>query len=391
MRAVQRRPQIAAHRQPQAAAPQQAPDEAPALDMLPEIGVPASDTPTLDLATQQSANDDPVLYENEDPVMYSNEDPVMYSNEEDPVLYNNGEPAPPNIYTTEASDLSTPAAPAAPTGTAKVAMKAHHGEDQEYFAGGGVWTPQGGLTKQVGQGHVRDEQGKVMVDRRTEYLRTEEERAKYRVGANAEGLLVDHEGNTVDTTAAAAPAAKGTEAGKHIYTLGEDGHMMAMDQRGEQERINQELRGQIGGTQQQRMVHHSTMYAGESVHGAGDVRAKEGWVQEVSNASGHYQGDEASLLDSLQRMDDMGLNLDATRVTEWSQGNATDAGLAGPYVAAGGDRRILDPREEMLEKIRERGETPAAAENDVEAEEEEAPPEEHEDMLQRMREEGSLY
>jgi hypothetical protein len=84
-------------------------------------------------------------------------------------------------------------------------------------------------------------------------------------------------------------------------------------------------------------VHHSSFTGGGSLQGAGELDVKDGWLKTLSNNSGHYQPDMQSSVQSLEALDRMGVNTDATKVDHVSkdaQGRILHSEYAAPAVRA---------------------------------------------------------
>jgi hypothetical protein len=88
-----------------------------------------------------------------------------------------------------------------------------------------------------------------------------------------------------------------------------------------------------------------TFTGGQDVLAAGEIAAKEGWVQRVSNESGHYRPDATSNLQALQALDKMGVNLDAAAIEnvtfdKFNQRNA-ETFQARAVLATGNDEGLM--------------------------------------------------
>ncbi len=153
----------------------------------------------------------------------------------------------------------------------------------------------------------------------------------HKVGAKR-GLLTNADGSLMDTTGAKATNRVGSNEGKNIFALlasQEDGSrgVYAADAMGEHEdsrrRANRARIDDPAATKIVEHTHHSSFASGGAVQGAGELAVKEGWVKEVSNESGHYEPGMASTVQTLDTLENMGANLDATKVAHVSKDGAT--------------------------------------------------------------------
>jgi hypothetical protein len=90
----------------------------------------------------------------------------------------------------------------------------------------------------------------------------------------------------------------GSKSERMIYTMDEGGDLRLADPKAEQK----EHPGM--------RVHHSTLAAGEAVAGAGEMKIREGVVEQVSDASGHYRPDFAATQQVAGALKDQGVDTD---------------------------------------------------------------------------------
>src|SRR5262249_11315417 len=142
----------------------------------------------------------------------------------------------------------------------------------------------------------------------------------HEVGVDENGLLKRAGGELIDTTGARAAALKDSEAGRNIFALDRDQvngqKLYAADTKAEldaskERAIAAHVRGDGAVIDH---VHHSSFTGGQEVDGAGDMKVTQGFLQTLSNASGHYVPDATSNLQTLKALQRMGANLDTTMV-----------------------------------------------------------------------------
>jgi hypothetical protein len=174
------------------------------------------------------------------------------------------------------------------------------------------------------------------------------------------GLLQRADGTLLDTTGAAATILQGSDTGRNIFALtghavhsaDGEGHgqtMHAADVFAEHARsraaaVAANAKGEPAAVDR---VHHSSFNGGQALEGAGDIKVKQGFVQRLSNQSGHYEPDQwTSNLQSLEALEKMGANLDATTVenrAKFGDDLKTETFQARALLA-GGDRGKIDEK-----------------------------------------------
>jgi hypothetical protein len=241
------------------------------------------------------------------------------------------------------------------------------------------------------------------VHERTKYF-DDQERDAHQVGVK-DGLLTNAQGEKLDTTSASSTNLAGTDAQRNIFAIdhdakhgqrmfssdaakeGEDSKNRALAEhsaRGaaasarqdlEARRENPEVAARIEAGETSDIddllpaidaepesakstverVHHSSFTGGQALDAAGDMQVKEGYLQKISNASGHYTPDDTSNLQALQALDAMGANLDATTV-EHGERDGRDFKRtnyqARAVLATGNDRPLMDAHKQTFEGIR---------------------------------------
>ncbi len=185
------------------------------------------------------------------------------------------------------------------------------------------------------------------------------------------GLLTRASGEVMDTTEAGTTNLKDADAGRNIFALdGFDVHSAAGKGR------RQKLYASDVGAEKQASraaalenhargekavhehVHHSSFNGGGALDGAGDMAVKQGFVQNISNHSGHYEPDWKSNLNAVRALDAMGVNLDATRVEnkhrDMSNDLVTETYQARALLASQGNLPLLDRQKNLFEAVRAR-------------------------------------
>lgn len=121
---------------------------------------------------------------------------------------------------------------------------------------------------------------------------TDEERAGHLLHVR-DGLLVDVEGRPLDPDLANHPHRNGFA----MYVLAPDGRVYY---------TFDHVQGAF---------HHSSLLAGAPVAAAGDMTILDGRLLEISNSSGHYRPPPRSLDQILDRLREMGVELEGVKVT----------------------------------------------------------------------------
>lgn len=187
------------------------------------------------------------------------------------------------------------------------------------------------------------------IHERTRYY-DDAERDAHELHADEDGLLRRASGAVMDTTSAAPTSLVGSDAGRNIFALDHDDRrgqrLYAADARAETDvsaagAEAAKLRGERAVVEH---THHSSFTGGQELDAAGDMRVKEGFVQRLSNSSGHYTPDARGNLQALRALEGMGVNLDTTKVeTKVKQGqDAVRDYRALAVLATGNNHALMD-------------------------------------------------
>ena len=128
----------------------------------------------------------------------------------------------------------------------------------------------------------------------TKYLRTETERAPYRLIAR-DGKIYGADGKPFDTS--------GAELKGLSNSTGRA--MLVMDQHGSLYAMKDQVRG---------LLHHTTLLGGEPVAFAGEIIVKEGILTLIGNKAGHYHTPTSYFAQLLEQLDLMGVNVRKPRL-----------------------------------------------------------------------------
>jgi hypothetical protein len=211
------------------------------------------------------------------------------------------------------------------------------------------------------------------LDVQTKYY-NDEERAQHRVRVNADGLLAAADGSLLDTQKAAKPMAEGAQGGRHIFAMNQADEMYTADAIGEcnasVKSINDWAKnGKQGPRPVRHMTHHSSFFAGKSLDqagnydfeadeglkGAGETGVKEGWLQKISNVSGHYLPDMNNTMATVKALEKQGLNTDATKLENiWYDAQKQkhlDTYRVQGLMASGGNLDLLRDRATVMNAI----------------------------------------
>ncbi|MFE7801707.1 hypothetical protein [Nocardia sp. NPDC057440] len=111
-----------------------------------------------------------------------------------------------------------------------------------------------------------------------------EQRAAYLITVREDGKLYDAEGNLFDTRKGSKPS--GNRKRCAIFVMDENGSIYASNYH------------ELG------RFHHSSLVAGESVAGAGEIRVENGVITHLSDKSGHYKPTFDMMVKVIERLDD---------------------------------------------------------------------------------------
>jgi len=171
--------------------------------------------------------------------------------------------------------------------------------------------------KLVPEGRVRG----VDLDSTTFYA-NESQRKAYHRGFDSEGKMVNKsDGSSLGTIGAYAAATRGAKADRHIFTMDSQGEFHSTDAVKENLDRSKQIRNQrkqdlknlrhdpekqekLRNMQLPSMerMHHSSFKAGEDVAGAGELQVRDGQVELVSDASGHYQPGSKQMIQTVQHL-----------------------------------------------------------------------------------------
>ena len=137
----------------------------------------------------------------------------------------------------------------------------------------------------------------------TTHYMNEDQQRQNTVGV-ADGKLVGADGSKYDTSAASGV---GTQLragqGKHIFSMTPDKQVRAADPWAQKQ-----LTAKQDGSANLGFVNHSSLVAGGEVASAGELTVRDGQLQQISDASGHYRTDGVMLKQALQHFGDKGVD-----------------------------------------------------------------------------------
>jgi hypothetical protein len=204
----------------------------------------------------------------------------------------------------------------------------------------------------------------------TRYLRTEEERSPYRLDVGAGGKIMGSD-NAPLSTGTAKGMFKGG-AGGQIFVMSPEGQFYSASAQEENRKGGLMGRGrtvvQEGGefvpannapSASAQAFHHSSFLGGGAVASAGELKANQGVLSLISNASGHYKPGSEHVMQALQQLEGQGVATEQARVHlmgDFNNGvydNSKEVTPAvGEYKAAGGNRDTLVDRHNVLKEMR---------------------------------------
>jgi hypothetical protein len=119
----------------------------------------------------------------------------------------------------------------------------------------------------------------------------------------------------LDTIGAQAPAAIGSKSDRFIYVMDGKGDFRTADPMAENTDAYDSTRGTgVKRSGEAHRVHHSTLPAGKEVAGAGEVQARKGKPEILSDRSGHYQPDMGMTANVAKELSDRGADMEALSV-----------------------------------------------------------------------------
>jgi|GEM_PF-6987835 len=125
------------------------------------------------------------------------------------------------------------------------------------------------------------------------YFTTAEEKARYLVTVDAQGLLRNAEGTLIDSM--------GAERNMASFAMDADGNLYVWN---------------LSDLDDGRVLKHSSFSAGGPLTAAGEVRVQNGLLRTISRRSGHYFPSIASLRTAIKRLGRRGANISKMR-TKW--------------------------------------------------------------------------
>lgn len=163
--------------------------------------------------------------------------------------------------------------------------------------------------------------GGVDLDSTTFYA-NEEQRKKYGRGF-AEGKMVNKTGGgSLNTIGSNRAPALGSKENRHVFVMDDKGRFHTNDAVKENRDRSKEIRNQrkkdlLGLKDQPKKqeqlrnmnlpemerFHHSSFLAGEDVAGAGEMQVRDGQVELVSDASGHYKPGSKQMIQTVQQLE----------------------------------------------------------------------------------------
>jgi hypothetical protein len=137
------------------------------------------------------------------------------------------------------------------------------------------------------------------------------------------------------------------EGRKHIFVMDGEGQVFA---KGAQSALNE--RDDTGRSVH---THHSSFLAGEDVAGAGEMSVnRQGFVTEITDRSGHYKPGEQQTTQTLDELENKGVNLDNVKFT-MDRGEDKTKGMANEYRQGG--EQVFKARHNVADEIKERGQS----------------------------------
>lgn len=212
----------------------------------------------------------------------------------------------------------------------------------------------------------------LMYGQTTHYMGAEEREA-YQVQVNEAGQLVDAEGNPYTSSLNTHNQYPGSTGGD-IFVM-DQGGLFAADADALQTQLNS---GAPVGPGRGSVVHHSTLAAGQReeddeggvvrpemplrVAAAGELRAQDGELRSISDASGHFMPSEDQTLQFVESLQDAGVNLDNTKINMVAKPvRDLEGGLrgiapaidtySGEFLASEGDQIALTNKRAVMDQI----------------------------------------
>ncbi|RIE05065.1 hypothetical protein D3H35_02740 [Cohnella faecalis] len=157
----------------------------------------------------------------------------------------------------------------------------------------------------------------------TTFYANESQRASYSRSFDSTGKMVNKtDSKAVNTIGADRSATKGAKADRHIFTMDGQGEFHSTDAVKENRDRSKQIRNQrkqdLKGLQsdpenQEKLrnmelpamerFHHSSFNAGGDIAGAGELQVRDGQVELVSDASGHYKPGSRQMIQTVQQLE----------------------------------------------------------------------------------------
>lgn len=135
----------------------------------------------------------------------------------------------------------------------------------------------------------------------TTFYADDQERAPYARGFDAQGKMVNGDGSgPLSTIGAERPAALGAKGDRHIFTMDEGGSFHTAD--AIKENKTRSAEALANGQSEMERFHHSSFHSGHDVAGAGELQIRDGQVEMVSDASGHYRPGSEQMMQTVQQL-----------------------------------------------------------------------------------------
>lgn len=135
--------------------------------------------------------------------------------------------------------------------------------------------------------------------------------------------------------------------GEHIFVMDGEGQVFAKEAQAALSQMDDTARGVH--------VHHSSFLAGEAVAGAGEMKVdNQGFVNEITDRSGHYKPGENQTTQTLNELENQGVNLNNVKFT-MDRGEEKTKGMANEYRQGG--EEVFKGRHNVADEIKQRGQS----------------------------------
>ncbi|MFB9276187.1 hypothetical protein [Cohnella cellulosilytica] len=157
----------------------------------------------------------------------------------------------------------------------------------------------------------------------TTFYANESQRASYARGFDKSGKMINAtDGKSLDTIGALESSTVGAKADRHIFTMNALGEFHSMDAVKENsdrsKRVHDQRKQDLKDLQEtpehqaslrnmqlpsMERIHHSTFNAGDDIAGAGELQVRDGQIELVSDASGHYKPGSKQMVQTVQQLE----------------------------------------------------------------------------------------